>query len=401
MTTAEGSFTICGPDQPFALQYTCTGTSCSGLDSFPNTTCTTSGTTLTCSNGVTCSGPSNFTADFTLTQPIKAVVQTWDLKLTDLCTTIEFNSNGTTSGFTSIKKDTGGCADDSGSSSVSSGPASASTTSKPYGNSTTSRGGSSYVTYVTTIGTKVETVVTCPGSDLDTAAPSTTPGHACTTCGAGGAGGTGAGGPTTAHSSASATSTPKSSQPIVTVSAASMPKKLGPGLLLSVFLVLFALFPSAMALGTGSDGQLDVSPIGVAQRSPDPVEADMIEVVPGAVSVRKDALVHLSDRDLTPFWKKFSELASEYLSGKVTDPSVADTVVAEIEDAVCSHMAAEVVSKALTRALKVDLIAEVTEACMAAAAIVFIPSGPIGEIAVALISGTLCGVLVSEAFPGT
>jgi hypothetical protein len=52
--------TSCGLQDAYALNFTCSGPGCDLLASFPNVTCTTSGSTLTCSNNVRCTGTSDF-----------------------------------------------------------------------------------------------------------------------------------------------------------------------------------------------------------------------------------------------------------------------------------------------------------------------------------------------------
>lgn len=52
--------TSCGLQDAYALNFTCSGPGCDFLASFPNVTCTTSGSTLTCSNNVRCTGTPDF-----------------------------------------------------------------------------------------------------------------------------------------------------------------------------------------------------------------------------------------------------------------------------------------------------------------------------------------------------
>ena len=69
MTSANGTYIDCGDDN-FALSFTCSGPSCSGLQGFPlNVTCTNlSSTSIQCSNGITCQNPSKFTSIFSFNQ---------------------------------------------------------------------------------------------------------------------------------------------------------------------------------------------------------------------------------------------------------------------------------------------------------------------------------------------
>jgi hypothetical protein len=47
---------------------TCTGFGCVDLSGIPTISCTGDGNTLSCTNGVKCSGPANYTAQFTMNQ---------------------------------------------------------------------------------------------------------------------------------------------------------------------------------------------------------------------------------------------------------------------------------------------------------------------------------------------
>jgi hypothetical protein len=80
MTSANGTYTDCGDDN-FALSFTCTGPSCSGLQGFPlNVTCTNlSSTSIQCSNGITCQNPSNFTSIFSFYQNNLTTSQTQNI----------------------------------------------------------------------------------------------------------------------------------------------------------------------------------------------------------------------------------------------------------------------------------------------------------------------------------
>src|SRR5436190_11533730 len=54
MTSVKGTFTYCGFGKEPAIDLSCTGTACDALQGFPDTTCTTSGSAVTCTNGVKC-----------------------------------------------------------------------------------------------------------------------------------------------------------------------------------------------------------------------------------------------------------------------------------------------------------------------------------------------------------
>jgi hypothetical protein len=54
MTTVNGTLAYCGFGQQAAIKLTCVGQHCDGLTDFPDTTCSTSGSTMTCTNDVEC-----------------------------------------------------------------------------------------------------------------------------------------------------------------------------------------------------------------------------------------------------------------------------------------------------------------------------------------------------------
>src|SRR5438067_13803311 len=68
MTTVSGTFISCPGNTPdYSFTYSCTGTSCSILKKLPNATCAIQGSNLNCNNGKTCTGPSNYTSNFSWT----------------------------------------------------------------------------------------------------------------------------------------------------------------------------------------------------------------------------------------------------------------------------------------------------------------------------------------------
>ena len=97
-SSATGTFTSCGFGQPFSLSFTCTGADCDLFDDFPGVNCTTEGTTLSCSNGVLCPSPSNYTSTFTVSESQNAVTQFMQISLGDFCTVFNVTNNGTQSG---------------------------------------------------------------------------------------------------------------------------------------------------------------------------------------------------------------------------------------------------------------------------------------------------------------
>ena len=80
MTSANGTYIDCGNDD-FAVSFSCTGPSCSGLQGFPlNIACTNlSSTSVQCSNGITCQNPSNFTSIFSFYQNNLTTSQTQNI----------------------------------------------------------------------------------------------------------------------------------------------------------------------------------------------------------------------------------------------------------------------------------------------------------------------------------
>jgi hypothetical protein len=68
MTSANGTYTDCGPGKNFSLTIDCTGTGCHGLQTFPGVTCANTSNSLSvhCNNNVVCDGPANFTSAFIL-----------------------------------------------------------------------------------------------------------------------------------------------------------------------------------------------------------------------------------------------------------------------------------------------------------------------------------------------
>jgi hypothetical protein len=131
MSSVTGTVTSCGPSQDISLQYTCTGPSCVDLNGFPNTTCTTDGTTLTCSNNVVCPGPTNYTSQFTLSQTNLIVSLTQNIVLKDFCQDITLISDGTTGGTNATKVDTGPCGPGHSTSSTSSSSSTKTASSSP------------------------------------------------------------------------------------------------------------------------------------------------------------------------------------------------------------------------------------------------------------------------------
>lgn len=108
MTTITGKLTSCGPTEYFSLTYTCTGPNCSNLNGFPNTTCTTDGTTLSCTNGVTCGETGSYTSEFSYKQDKVVVANIHTVDMGD-CGSFVVNSDGTTGGTTSSVTDAGSC----------------------------------------------------------------------------------------------------------------------------------------------------------------------------------------------------------------------------------------------------------------------------------------------------
>src|SRR5277367_4465836 len=68
MTTANGTYADCGMGL-FHVSITCAGPSCEALNDFTNLTCTSENSITTCTNDVVCATPSNFTSQFSISQP--------------------------------------------------------------------------------------------------------------------------------------------------------------------------------------------------------------------------------------------------------------------------------------------------------------------------------------------
>ncbi len=82
MTSAHGNYTSCGFGQGFAFSISCVGPSCAALQIFPTLKCVNStNNALHCANDVTCSGNSNFTSSFIISQttPNVSVLQSADI----------------------------------------------------------------------------------------------------------------------------------------------------------------------------------------------------------------------------------------------------------------------------------------------------------------------------------
>jgi hypothetical protein len=69
MDSIQGSFISCGPGI-VSFSFTCSGSDCEVLSTFPNVTCydSSDGTTTVCSNGIHCSSPPTYSSNFTMSQ---------------------------------------------------------------------------------------------------------------------------------------------------------------------------------------------------------------------------------------------------------------------------------------------------------------------------------------------
>lgn len=70
MTTAQGTYSDCGPNKNFSITINCTGPDCGGFALFPTLQCTnsTNQSSVYCTNNIQCDN-SNFTSVFFLNQP--------------------------------------------------------------------------------------------------------------------------------------------------------------------------------------------------------------------------------------------------------------------------------------------------------------------------------------------
>jgi uncharacterized protein (DUF736 family) len=123
--------------------------------------------------------------------------------------------------------------------------------------------------------------------------------------------------------------------------------------------------------------------------------AELIPVersVPDDSALLNHTRLELAKRELTPGWKVFSDLFSEYLADKITSPGFADNLIAEIEEAVCDHA----VGVLITEALAVDLVDVCVTAIYTGNALV----APELEFLSVFGASIICNVLVSDALPG-
>ncbi|KAI9863286.1 MAG: hypothetical protein M1824_000486 [Vezdaea acicularis] len=444
MTTAKGTFTSCGAGNPFALSFTCTGPSCSDLNGFPGTTCTTDGTTLTCNSGITCAGPTNYTSEFSFSQTGDIVSQSQNVILKD-CGSFTVTSDGTTGG-TNVQiiesKTCPGSNSSAPSNGTSSSSSSLSSSSARYTNGTatlpSTASGSGHIsvgTTVTVVNGKTTTI--CDASSVvatqtvcnsckspaggSSTFTSTIPGT-CSSCKASTATIVVPGSPTSGVPVTSPVGTPTvcptcgsqpgstngaaSNPPVTvvngstivlpatsTVSASAKPAQFTGGAPIrrpgrSVIIVMFLFAISFLVQGsTAYVHQEDA--FQLAPRSSASVE----------LSEYNSSFVDLRDRDLGKYYEQFAKLFSEYLAGKLTtavtpggDGEIfADNVVAEIAEAVCDHFVGGAISTVL--------IGDLVETCISAIYTGNLIIAPELEFLSIFGASLLCNFAVNEAIP--
>jgi hypothetical protein len=152
-----------------------------------------------------------------------------------------------------------------------------------------------------------------------------------------------------------------------------------------VIFVIFALFQTTMAL--------EIATVD-ADDAVDVVDAQSINMK----LTLNDTFPNFAVGELRPrgegsLGKQFTDLIAEYVAGKITSPELAETFVAEIYSAICSHFAGLV--------LTTTVFAEVGQ-FVEYATLVFdtiaLPAGPAGWL-IAFAFTVALNVLVSEVFP--
>jgi hypothetical protein len=358
MTSATGTFTSCGPGQFFSLQFDCTGPSCTSLDGFPRTTCTTNGNTLSCTNGVECSGPTNYTSSFTFTQEDIVVSQRQEIVVSN-CESFVLTSDGTTGGTSvDIIKDT--CSNSSSKSSV------------PYSNHTTTAKSSSTDIKIVQTATLISNTTVCPGA----------------TGLAGGSTASGIYSSPGLYGNATSVSTQGSTpyftpQPSILTGSAFRRSTYRPGFLCLLLLVVALFTHGTAASSFHEDNALQLREI------PSDFEAADFNATK----------LNLAKRALPELFSKFADLFGEYLAGKLTTATspeggelFADNLIGEVEEAVCDHL--------VGGALSTALIPELVETCVTAVYTGNALVAPELEFLSVLGATVLCNYAVNEAFPG-
>lgn len=109
MTSVKSKFEYCFSQKNYAFSFDCAGEYCSYLDAYPGTTCVKTDTGLSCSNGITCAEPSNYTAQQSLYQTGPKVQRNESVTLADFCDEHTFVSDGTVKGSSSNSQHIDGC----------------------------------------------------------------------------------------------------------------------------------------------------------------------------------------------------------------------------------------------------------------------------------------------------
>lgn len=349
MTTVNGTYKACGTDA--SLTYTCTGPNCDILNGYPSMTCTTNGDVLSCNNGVTCAGPSNYTDVFTLSQPDIKVTSSDNIILSDLCEEIIYTSDGTQAGTDCHGVEMGNCTPIVSLSTATSG------TTAPYSNTSTTHS----VETSTILSTKTYTITSCPATvtncpigsvatEVFTAYTTYCPGSGATiTPSGGGLAYTSAPGKTASTPAGSASSTFSQVQ----ASGAIRRRLPSAGLIwCGLLLFFFFLAPGALALQ-------DSSPRGVAKvpKLEHAVVRDLLVKDPRSYELQK--------RGLFQDFEGMANAVVQYYEGKIPSSDLGQTLVQSLESAVCDFLSSKLLTQGaawlVDQALGVEIVAECME----------------------------------------
>jgi hypothetical protein len=344
-TTTNGTFRTCG-EGSFSLTYTCSGPSCTYLNGFPNTTCTTSGSVLSCSNGVTCDATDyTYTSDFTYNQEQSLVTQTQNVQL-GICGNFIISSDGTPGGTTSEVTDPGVVSCGSPSNSSTSSSYLMSSSQAPYTNQTT----------------------TLP---FNTSALTSTSSQSKTTTGP-----------------------PTTTTPVSFTGAASFQRPPRASIFL-VFLLLASLFIQG---ATAANQPSDIVPA----RS-DPIAPILISDNQNITSIELFRRASTEDpAQLVQDWEDVAKIIGEYVGGKLTKLTekqqqlFEENFVNEIANAICVHYTGMYANQLITKIIGADLV----EACITSALTIAVFDPP-AELLAIFAASTMCNAIVGYIFDHT
>ncbi|KAI9781269.1 MAG: hypothetical protein M1839_006061 [Geoglossum umbratile] len=369
MTSAQGKLTSCGPGQAFSLQFTCTGPSCIDLKGIPTINCTDDGTTLTCTNGVTCPGPTNYTSNFALTQKDTTISQTQKIILPDLCQEIDLTSDGTARGTNASMVKTGNCGPGNANSSVSSVSSGAP--------STVTSGPSSTATMAGISGTYASTQQPSTGGSSAgfTGATSIVSGYP--TAGGSSVGSTQGNLFTGSGSTSPVTSSTRATVSVPSSNVAGSFRCRSKGSVVFALLLLFSFLVG-----------------GVLASAPNTHPFNGLVVVGRDISINValpgDTRSDLAKRELSEELMSFLNLLSEYMASKITS-GFANNLVAELFSAMCNHVSGLI----LRDTLGVDL----AEACTTFVYASNLIAAPELEFLSFFGAGVACNLVISFLLP--